>query len=1006
MGPSIFLGDPLLHRRLRRDLLTVPGFSRYITDGMRLLLILVLAPVLLQAEVRFNRDIRPILSEKCFACHGPDSNARQANLRLDRREDAVARGVLTKEKLVARVNHSNKALRMPPVYSNKTLDDEQKRLLSEWIEQGAEYEPHWAYIPPVRSASLPPSAAIDELVTRRLREKGLDGVNEASRRTLARRLSFDLTGLPADWETVQRFVEDSSPTAYERLVDKHMASERFGERMAVYWLDLVRYADSVGYHSDVEISMSPYRDYVIRAFNENKPFDEFTREQLAGDLLPNPTESQLVASAYNRLNRMTAEGGSQPKEYLAKYASDRIRTTSTIWLGSTLGCAECHDHKFDPFVHSDFYRFGSFFADIEERGVYGGQADFGSKISVMPDGAADEAWRLEAEIARLTSEGYGGLSRMEIDEETIAKYQMQTSKSWNAGWLAEALKDCAHPDISGCEDYDLAIDSNGAFVNTLLTDAKEKPREAMIRLRSHTYSAARKLTGWLLEVLPAKGFDAFDLSEFEVRVGGRKVALAGFATADGVPRNGLVDTVDGNYHSSWGGSFEEIDRYVAIFEPESPVSINQGELFEVVLTFNGRAAQMIPGQLRVSVTSAEFPDFTVGSGVDGYFERTGGNSNWAEIRKLERRAQRLRDSAVDCLVTKAIDDPRTMRVLPRGNWMDDSGEVVMPGVPHFLKQLETDGRRATRLDLANWLTDRENPLTARVFANRLWRMFFGTGLSKSLDDLGSQGDAPVNQQLLDWLAVEFMESGWDVKHLVRTMLLSQAYRRSSEPSEQLLASDPYNRLHGRQTISRVDAEFVRDSALHVSGLLNETVGGPSAKPYQPVGYYRELNFPKRVYEADSGDAQYRRGLYTHWQRTFLHPSMVAFDAPAREECTAEREISNTPLQSLVLLNDPTYVEAARVFASHLMAQADRDDARIEAAFKKAFSREPTAEERNVVDKLLALARNEFRAGPDRAAELLSVGASDIDAGVDNVELAAWTSVARALINKHEFVTRY
>lgn len=991
--------------------MTVYRHSRYITGGMQLLLILLLMPIVAQAEIRFNRDIRPILAEKCFACHGPDSNARQANLRLDRRADALARGVLTPAddgavKLTARVNHSNEALRMPPVYSNKSLSDEQKKLLTDWIEQGAEYEPHWAYIPPQRSSALAGRDAIDELVAKRLRERGLEAVESADRRTLARRLSFDLTGLPADSETVQRFVADSDPTAYERLVDRYLGSENFGERMAVYWLDLARYADSIGYHSDVEISMSPYRDYVIRAFNDNKPFDEFTREQLAGDLIPNRTQSQLVASAYNRLNRMTAEGGSQPKEYLAKYASDRIRTTSTLWMGSTLGCAECHDHKFDPFAHSDFYRFGAFFADVEERGVYSGLASFGSSTSVMSSEATEESWKLEAEIARLQAEGYGELARENIDEETISAYVLQTSKSWNAGWLAEAAGDCSHPDISGCDEYAVAINSNGAFVDTELTDGKKKPREAMMRLRSDPYSSSMKLSGWRLEVLPAEGFDAFELSEFEVRVGGRKVELVGFEAAQGVTRDGLAGTADGNNHTGWGGDFTEVDRYEAIFEPRTPVTIEQGERFEVVLLFNGSKAQMIPGKLRVTVTSAAFPDFPIGNGADAYFERTGGNSSWAQIRKLERQVQRLRDSSVDCLVTRAVDDPRTMRVLARGNWMDDSGEVVTPGVPSFLKQIDSAKRRATRLDLANWLTDRENPLTARVFVNRLWRMFFGTGLSKSLGDLGSQGEALDNQELLDWLAVEFMESGWDVKHVVRTMLLSKTYQRSSKPSAELLAADPYNRLHGRQTISRIDAEFVRDSALKVSGLLSDKIGGRSAKPYQPAGYYGELNFPKRVYEADYGDEQYRRGLYTHWQRTFPHPSMVAFDAPAREECTAEREISNTPLQSLVLLNDPTFVEAARAFASRLMELGSDDERRISSAFTEAFSRNPSSDERALISTLLAKARREFRAAPERASELIAVGVSDVRPGTDHVELAAWTTVARALLNKHEFLMRY
>ena len=993
--------------------MTVRLPSRYITVEMRLSLVLLAAPLLAAgAEIRFNRDIRPILAENCFACHGPDSNARQADLRLDRREDAAARAVLAPvgdapAKLAARVNHAHEALRMPPPQANKSLSAEQKKLLTDWIAQGAEYEPHWSYIPPQRSAALSGPGSIDALIDKRLREKGLAAAPDADRRTLARRLSFDLTGLPADWRTVRSFIDDARPDAYERLVDAYLASAQFGERMAVYWLDLVRYADSVGYHSDVEVSMSPYRDYVIRAFNENKPFDEFTREQLAGDLLPGRSERRLVAGAYNRLNRMTAEGGSQPKEYLAKYASDRIRTTSTVWLGSTLGCAECHDHKFDPFTHRDFYRFGAFFADIEEEGVYKGQAGFGSSVAVLPDDAQAEIRKLESEIERLTAEGYGRLALDDRNRGLLAEYAAETAGMWSADWLAEAIDDCAHPDIDGCEAYDLEIQRRGGvFVETVLTEKAKKPREAMMRLRSRPFSAPADLTGWLLEALPAKGFDKFALSEFEIRANGRKVKLAGFEAAPGTPRDGLTATADGNNHTTWGGSFAENERYAAIFEPESPVRIERGGRFEVVLLFNANGARLIPGRVRVAVTSAEFPDFPLTASEEAYAELTDGNANWRRIRRLRRRVRRIRDSAVACLMTKTIADPRTMRVLPRGNWMDDSGEVVMPGVPHFLKQIDAEGRRATRLDLADWIVDKENPLTARVFVNRLWRMFFGIGLSSTLDDLGSQGEVPDNRELLDWLAVEFMDGGWDVKRLIRTMLLSKAYRRAGEPGAELLAADPYNRLHGRQTIARIDAEFVRDAALAVSGLLNRRVGGPSAKPYQPAGYYRELNFPKRIYEPDYGENQYRRGLYTHWQRTFLHPSMAAFDAPPREECSAQREISNTPLQSLVLLNDPTFVEAARAFAERLLKLAGNDGKKIAAAFGEAFSREPAPEESAVVAKLLAQARRDFRADPGRAAELLAVGDSDPAPGVDRVEAAAWTTVARALMNKHEFVMRY
>jgi hypothetical protein len=435
---------------------------------------------------------------------------------------------------------------------------------------------------------------------------------------------------------------------------------------------------------------------------------------------------------------------------------------------------------------------------------------------------------------------------------------------------------------------------------------------------------------------------------------------------------------------------------------------------------NGRGNGTLPGRFRLSATAAEFPELPLSEALriaaadknpganavlraafDSY---TSGNSHWREIRALERRRKTLQDHATLCHVAKAVPEPREMRVLARGNWMDDSGAVVEPTTPRFLNPLGVQGRRATRLDLANWLVSRDNPLTARVYVNRAWKMFFGTGLSKVLDDVGSQGEPPVNPELLDWLAVEFMESGWDVKRLVRTLLLSETYRRSSNPSPELHEKDPFNRLHGRQTIVRLPAEMIRDSALRISGLLNPRVGGPSVKPYQPAGYYQELNFPKREYEPDYNPRQFRRGLYTHWQRTFLHPSLMAFDAPSREECTAERTVSNTPLQSLALLNDPTYVEAARAFAARILAAKAAD--RFDWAFREAFARPATEEEKAILTGLLDRARSRFHRDQAAADELLATGIAPNPAKADEAELAAWTSVARALLNKHELVMRY
>jgi hypothetical protein len=605
---------------------------------------------------------------------------------------------------------------------------------------------------------------------------GLRPSPEADRVTLIRRLSLDLLGLPPAIEEVEAFLADDRADAYERLVDRLLASPHHGERLAVWWLDLVRYADTVGYHGDQEVSVSPYRDYVIKAFNEQKPFDQFTVEQLAGDLIPDATLEQRVASGYNRLNKTTEEGGAQAGEYLVKYAADRVRTTAGVWLGVTLGCAECHDHKFDPYSQRDFYRFAAFFADLEEAGVY--QA-IGKRPPEVLAPTAEEA----SELARL----------------------------------------------------DAAI----AQGDTALKQER---------------------------------------SALEARV-------------------------------------------------------------------------------RTTLVSASVP-------------------------------------------------PRIVRVLHRGDWLDSSGEVVEPGVPGAFAPLDTGGRRATRLDLARWLVSRDQPQTARVLANRLWKLCFGAGISRILDDLGSQGEAPVHPELLDWLALELIDSGWNLRHLLRSIVLSRAYRQSSTGTHPASDVDPQNRLAARQSRIRIEAEMVRDSALAVSGLLVRKLGGRSVRPYQPDGYYAHLNFPPRTYTSETDSEQHRRGLYTHWQRLFLHPMLLAFDAPSREECTAERPISNTPRAALVLLNDPSFVEAARVFGERILLEAPGDDrSRAAWAFRQALARRPEPQEVDVLVELAAGQLARYRREPEAAQALIGIGIHRRAVDLDPAQLAAWTMAARALFNLSEFITR-
>ena len=964
--------------------------------------------------VRFNRDVRPILADRCFACHGPDASQREAELRLDTREglfglvggsgDAipgvVVPGALAKSELWRRVAEADPEERMPPVDHGKALPAEALATLRSWIEQGAQWEGHWSFEPVARPAVPAIDGRdrfvrneVDAFVLAALREHALAPQIEADRTTLIRRLSFDLTGLPPTPAEVKRFVADAAPDAFERQVDALLASPHYGERMAMQWLDLVRYADSVGYHGDQEVSVSPFRDWVIGAWNENLPFDQFTIEQLAGDLLPSPTLQQRIASGYNRLGMMSAEGGVQPKEYLAKYAAERVRNLGGTWLGATLGCCECHDHKFDPFATRDFYSFEAFFADLRERGLYSGaegDGNWGPKIAVP---TAEQAAR-QAEL-----------------ERAIAK----TQPGWTVLRPATAVSEAGAA---------LTTQDDGS-----LLASGTNPATDVYRL---TFDAVPDVvTAIRIEVLPddslpnrgpgRAGNGNFVLSELVARVGARDgaaaPALLAFAgatasyeqtgAAEGNPYGkwAVAAAIDGDAKGpTWGWAvMEQAGRAnVAVFELAQPLvapaaaPAAAGAVIRLELDLLQRLdnPQHTLGRFRIAVTSAPM--------ALGSIER---------LAALERERAALDAAIVHTLVAESVE-PRPIRVLARGNWMDETGELREPSVPAFLPQTAMPAdRRPTRLDLARWLVHRDHPLTARVFVNRLWQQFFGAGLSRKLDDLGVQGDWPSHPELLDWLASRFVDSGFDVKALVRLLVHSASYRQSSRSDARRDELDPANRWLSRQGRFRLDAELVRDLALRASGLLVERVGGTSVRPYQPPGYWAYLNFPTREWQASSGEALWRRGLYTHWQRQYLHPSLMAFDAPSREECTAERGRSNTPLQALVLLNDPIYVEAARVFAERIVREGgDSFAARVRFAFARVLSRAPRAEEVAALERLFATQLQAYRADVAAARQVIAVGAapvaSDLGGGDGRViELAAWTSVARALLNLHEAVTR-
>ncbi len=618
--------------------------------------------------------------------------------------------------------------------------------------------------------------------------------------------------------------------------------------MAAYWLDLVRYADTVGYHGDQEQHISPYRDYVINALNENLPFDRFTREQLAGDLLPQPTLVQKIATGYNRVLQTSHEGGVQAKEYLAIYAADRVRNLSVVWMGATMGCSQCHDHKYDPYTTKDFYSMQAFFADIDEA-------------KHLKKGSDKSPTLREPEMELLTADETTRLARLDSQLKDL-KAQLAAAAS--------------SKDATGGND----------------AAATEQPADG-----------------------PASG--------------------------------------------------------------SSPKS-------------DAPAAKKTDGAAKAKDAASDKDPLK------------------KQISKLEAKIKSIHDGALRTMISVAIE-PRTIRVLPRGNWLDDSGPVVQPAVPEFLGRVDTGSRRPTRLDLANWLTDSKHGvggLTARVMVNRLWYLFFGAGITRSLDDFGGQGEAPAHPELLDNLAVEFLDSGWDMKHMIKLLVTSRAYRQASLETPQLHQRDPLNRLVARQASFRYPAEAVRDGALAISGLLIDAVGGPSVRPYQPAGYYRHLNFPEREYQPSTDKGQWRRGVYMHWQRQYLHPMLKAFDAPSREECTVARPRSNTALAALVLLNDPTFVEASRAFAARIVREGGPTTGeRLTFAFRQAVSRPPLEDEQRLLAQLLKKSQDYYVAAPKEAEGLLAVGLTPAPEGLDRAELAAWSIVARSILNMSETITR-
>jgi len=1028
----------------------------------------------LPKTISFNAHIRPIMSDTCFTCHGPDADENESSLRLDSFEAAVEEGEaivpgnsaasLVYEKLMDADDP------MPPKKFRHQLSDYDKALFKKWIEQGAKYESHWAWSPlkrpepptPIQADDAPRLSSIDAFIFAKLDSEGFTFSPLADKATLLRRVSLDLIGLPPTPAELAAFVNDVSPDAYEKVVERLLASPHYGERMASQWLDIVRFSDTVGFHGDQNQRVFPYRDYVINSLNANKPFDQFTREQIAGDLLEDPTDEQLIATGLIRLNMMTREGGAQPEEYLAKYAADRVRMLGTAFLGLTTGCCECHNHKYDPLTAKDFYSLGAFFDDIRQWGVYTTHG-----YTPNPDlGGFNNDSPFPPEIRTFSKSAMAQIEHLESRlTESIAS-QSDHDKTFNspefAGWLKSLSKEL-HKNKTGWQPLQIkkvATVSKSTTHQTLDDGSvllRGKPQSGDKVTLTGQITSALPIKSICLEVLPHDSNDGFVGRSPEGRFTASLTASIqiGASTKKPTTRNMAIERIQvdrlnpNRYHSGSESAFLEgnwrsgpalwqvpVDEtklpHTAVFHLSKPESIQPGD--ELTITLNSNDV----GCVRVSTSPltrfvAAMPSasenllvalqqFESGKALSPasratllstyYLATTPAGALTGEVKTYRDQIAECRSGyAMSTIVQQSPPDRwQKSRVLPRGDWQDTSGEVVAPATPAYLPQLLIgEKRRLNRLDLANWLTSDENPLVARHYVNRTWKHFFGAGLSNKLDDLGNQGEWPSHPELLDWLAAEF-RSNWDMKAFARMIVLSNTYQQAAAVSSRASEIDPYNRLLSQQSPRRLEAEVIRDNALAIAGLLNiNYIGGPSVFPYQPDGYYSNIQFPNRKYVNSPLDLQYRRGVYMHWQRTFLHPMLTNFDAPSRDECAADRVPSNSPQQALTLLNDPEFVEASKAFATQLLTDNSSNDfeTRLKAAYQRALARAPSKIESDGLKAFFEQQTEFYRESESDTKLLLTQNGNFIPpTSLDQIELAAWTQVCRVILNLHETITRY
>jgi len=1025
-----------------------------------------------EPAVDFNFDIRPLLSDRCFACHGPDDNARKGGLALHTREaatkggksgePAIRPGAPDASELLRRITTQDPDDLMPPPDSKlPALTPREIDTIRRWIAQDAPFKEHWAFIPPAKPTPPESGHPIDAFINHRLQAEKLDPQPEAGRETLIRRLSLDLTGLPPTPAEIDAFLSDASPKAYESLVDRLLASPHYGERMAQEWMDLARFADTYGYQADVDHDLSPWRDWVIRAFNTNLPWDQFITWQLAGDLLPEPDQDQVLATAFNRLHRQTNEGGSIEEEFRIEYVADRVHTMGTAFLGLTLECARCHDHKYDPISMRDYYALAGFFNSIDESGLYSHftRATPTPVLLLWRDGEKARHTAAVAEIQRLEKALRQLRDAVPTDRlpshptlptppkpvahlafEEITANRTPDSLSTNAASLAD--NPVLEPGMVGqamrfSGDNSATIPQAGRFGRTdpfsfaLWLKPTEKQNRAVVFHASvaWTDSGSRGYEMVLDEARPS-----FALIHFwpgnAIAVRARQplpegqwshlvVTYDGSSRASGIRlyHNGEpldLEVVRDNlykealHRADWGdsdgggvplklaGRFRDNGFKNGLIDEFQVFNIELTSLEAVAVSRATEAGRNLPlppslGRLgplwhRDHQLARSNPDY---------------RSTVAALREARVAENNIVNPVREIMVMQELPNRRPSHVLRRGAY-DAPGEVVEPGVPTRIAPFSSD-LPPNRLGLARWITHPNHPLTARVAVNRVWKLHFGRGLVPTSWDFGAQGQLPSHPDLLDWLARSFIESGWDRKALHKQIVTSQAYRRASSAPAESIARDPDNTLLARGPRHRLDAEQIRDSALAASGLLVRTIGGPSVKPYQPPGVWEDAGTGKS-YSQDKGEKLYRRSLYTFWRRTAPPPSMLTFDATSREVCTAKREVTSTPLQALVLLNDPQFVEAARVLAEQVVAShPESQDLRLQTVFRRLTGRSPDPRELAVLRRLVQEQRDHFAANPEDAVRFLDIGEKPRNETLPAVEVAATAALANTLLNHDEFV---